>query len=235
MALWAEILLDGAMIYIFPKWTVLKWSSSKIILEIFLWMRCVSKNNFVDYKIWKYQQLYCCYSRDPAFLCVSGISCPKIEGILMYSSWTLKCTVINLSGKYRVVFLGLEKDIRNLFPPIKIIISVSPNRRGEKKKQNNVTIVMIPLCHKTSMLIVRCSHRAAEQCWHLDGITGARAVLGPWGWGRWVPTPNREGCHCHCHESCHCHTAPWRQSHCCTPTLSLCTVLICSPQQCSLW
>lgn len=62
MALWAEILLDGAMIYIFPKWTVLKWSSSEIILEIFLWMRCVSKNNFVDYKIWKYQQLYCCYS-----------------------------------------------------------------------------------------------------------------------------------------------------------------------------
>lgn len=80
---------------------------------------------------------------------------------------------------------------------------------------------MIPLCHKTSMLMVRRSRQAAEKCWHLDGITGARAVLGPRGWGRWVPSPSHEGCHCHCHEGCHCHAAPWRQSHRCTPTLSV--------------
>lgn len=72
MALWAEILLNRAMIYVFPKWTVLKRSSSEIILEICLWMRCVSKNNFVDYKIWKHQQLYCCYS---------------IQGTLLFSGY----------------------------------------------------------------------------------------------------------------------------------------------------
>lgn len=78
----------------------------------------------------------------------------------------------------------------NLFLPIKIIISVSTNRRGEKRKQNNVTIVMIPLCHKTSMLMVKCSRRAEELCRHLDGITELQRCAQEWGRGNCCHRPS---------------------------------------------
>lgn len=112
----------------------------------------------------------------------------------MYSSGTFKSTIINSSGKYRFVFLGLEKDTGNLFLPIKIIISVSTNRRGEEKKGNNVTIVIFLLCHKTSMLIVKYNHQTVELLWHLDYIRGTRewahercaAAAAPRSHSRWM-------------------------------------------------